>query len=253
MSIADYYFSDKLIDGMGRMYFLKVLQRAETAGGGEALLGSVVQELTDGGIFGLFGTHYPVPMQLTKPKIVRDFMEGHRAALGLAPTEPVVLQQILAGGQRTVTINGKDGGGVGVGPFPAVPVGLTLDIDYTKMQSVELSFGDAARIEYIPLGYFGRLFQYVAGSADAVEPGGTLKDNYVVDSLLVANNFKVSFHSTDSFSADFKAKVQSLPVQANVTFHLDDDTVVSAQVSGADAYLVALGVSLWGDFADYRP
>jgi hypothetical protein len=45
MSSSDYYWSRQLVQGVGKMWFLKMPQEAEgNNGGGASLLGSVVRE-----------------------------------------------------------------------------------------------------------------------------------------------------------------------------------------------------------------
>jgi hypothetical protein len=232
------------------MYFLKVLQEADSDGGGRSLLGSVVQELREG-LFGL-GQHYPIPLHMSKPGIIREAIEKQRRKLDLDASDPVVLALRLAATQQSVVIKRKDSFGAGVGPFPGLPANFGLDIDYSLMRQVTLAFGKNTRFEYIPLGYFGRLYQYVDGDDQKVDRSGVIEDNNVVDSILLAKEFHVTFESEKDFNVGFEAKLKafsSIPgVSAKVAYAKQAKRKIVAKVSGNQYYLVALGVSDWDDF-----
>jgi len=250
MPIHDYYFSRKAVPRFGKLYFLKVLHEASSEGGGRSLLGSVVQELRDG-LFGL-GQHYPVPLHLSKPGIVRDAMEKHKEHLGLDADDRIVLSQKLAATQQSLVIKRKESFGAGVGPFPSLPGNFGLDIDYSLMRQVTLAFGKNTQFEYIPLGYFARLYQYVHGDDRKVDRSGAIGGNNIVDSILLARAFHVTFESEKDFDADFEAKLEafnSIPgVGAKVAYVKQAKRKILARVSGSEYYLVALGVSDWDDF-----
>lgn len=250
MPVQDYYFSRKAVPRFGKMYFLKVLQEADSEGGGRSLLGSVVQELREG-LFGL-GQHYPVPLHMSKPGVVREAIEKHRKQLGLNPKDPIVLRQTLAATQQSVVFTRKDSFGTGVGPFPSVPANFGLDIDYSRMRQVTLTFGEKTRFEYVPLGYFARLYQHVGGDDGKVDRSGVIENNNVVDSILLAREFHVTFESEEDFDLTFDAKVKtfsSIPgISATVDYERQAKRKVVARVNSPRYYLVALGVSDWDDF-----
>lgn len=250
MPVQDYYLSRKAIPRFGKLYFLKVLQEAESEGGGRSLLGSVVQELREG-LFGL-GQHYPVPLHMSKPGIVREAIEKNKRHLDLDASDPVVLVQKLAPVQQSVVIKRKDSFGAGAGPFPSLPAHFGLDIDYSLMRHVTLAFGKNTQFEYIPLGYFGRLYQYLDGDDRNVDRSGVIEDNNIVDSILLAREFHVTFESEKDFGADFEAKLKAfnnIPgVGAKVAYAKQAKRKIVAKVRGKQYYLVALGVSDWDDF-----
>jgi len=83
MSIEEYYFARNTIPRFGKLFFLKVLQEADSSGGGESLLGSVVQEVEDK-VWGIFpGKEYPVPIHMSAPTIVRKAIEENKGSLGI--------------------------------------------------------------------------------------------------------------------------------------------------------------------------
>ena len=250
MPVQDYYFSRKAVPRFGKLYFLKVLQEADSGGGGRTLLGSVVQELREG-LFG-WGQHYPIPMHMSRPGIVEDAIAKNRKHLGLAASDRIVLSQKLAPVQQSLVIKRKDSFGSGVGPFPSLPANFGLDIDYSLMRQVTLAFGKNTQFEYIPLGYFARLYQYVDGDDRKIDRSGAIEDNNIVDSILLAQEFHVTFESEKEFDADFEAKLKafsSIPgIGAKVAYTKQAKHKILAKVSGNEYYLVALGVSDWDDF-----
>lgn len=250
MPVQDYYFSRKAVPRFGKLYFLKILQDADSEGGGRGLLGSVVQELREG-LFGL-GQHYPAPLHMSRPGIVRAAIQRDKKHLGLGAEDRIVLVQKLAPIQQSVVIKRKDSFGAGVGPFPSLPANFGLDIDYSLMRQVTLAFGTNTQFEYIPLGYFARLYQYVGGDHRKVDRSGAIAENNIVDSILLAKEFHVTFESEKGFDADFDAKLKaftSIPgVGATVAYAKQAKRKILAKVSGNEYYLVALGVSDWDDF-----
>lgn len=250
MPVQDYYFSRKAVPRFGKLYFLKVLQEADSKGGGRSLLGSVVQESREG-LFGL-GQHYPIPLHMSKPGIVRDAIEKNKKQLGLDVSDRIVLSQKLAAIQQSLVIRRKESFGVGVGPFPSLPANFGLDIDYSLMHQVTLAFGKNTQFEYIPLGYFARLYQYVDGDDRKVDRSGAIEDNNIVDSILLAKEFHVTFESEKDFDGDFEAKLKAfnnIPgVGGKVAYAKQTKRKIRAKVSGNQYYLVALGVSDWDDF-----
>lgn len=89
MSSSDYYWTRSLIRGFGKLWFLVVPQEADASGGGISLLGSVVKELSSGGILGLLDKYFPEPHHLTTPKLVLKSIESRRSELSLIDQEIV--------------------------------------------------------------------------------------------------------------------------------------------------------------------
>jgi hypothetical protein len=71
-------------------------------------------------------------------------------------------------------------------------------MDYSLMRQVTLAFGMNTQFEYIPLGYFARLHQYVDGDDRKVDRSGAIEDNNIVDSILLAKEFHVTFESGEA-------------------------------------------------------
>ncbi len=245
-----YYFTSRAMPKFGRLYFLKALQEASSDGGGESLLGSVAQSVCDSRFIGLWCMeHFPVPAHMSRPKIVREFIERRKSRFNLRPEDTVVLTQNLLPAQSSIEVGRKYVFGAEAGPFPAVPVTLGIDVDYSLADSVSMQFGPDARLQYIPLGYLGQAYSVVSGDSKQIDPSGVLEDNYVVDSILMAKEFEVRFTSTKTFTASFQAKLEAFKkipaVSAKVKYELVDKHTLVARVQGSDYYLVALGASEW--------
>ena len=248
MAIEDYYFTQRAIPGLGKLLFLRVLQEAGSSGGGESLLGSVVQEAQDR-VLGIFpGKSYPIPMHMSAPRSVHDALEANRQALGISG--PIVLEVELAASQQTVHVEKRSVYQASVAPFPALPANLGLDIDYARMRNVELSFAEGTLLKYIPLGYFGRLYAHVEGEQRRVVSSGVLERNNVVDAVLLARSFEVLFESEEAFDREFDAKLDALrgAPSAEVRYEKREERRVVARVASQRPYLVALHGRDWDAF-----
>jgi hypothetical protein len=214
--MQNYYFAQRLIQGWGNMYFLKILQEASASGGGESLLGSVVQSLDDYWLIDIwpFASDYPAPLQMSTPQSVLTFMKTHATAIFTPPPTQIVVDIPVAASAQTNTFDRKDVYSIGAGPFPSLPLTLAIDVDYSKLDEITVSYGAGAVLKYIPMGFYGALYKFVAGDFSKVDTNVNIKDNFVVDSVLLANNFSVTFKSREAFGADFQTKLsqfQNIP------------------------------------------
>jgi hypothetical protein len=64
---------------MGKMYFLKDLQKADSPGGGRSLLGSIVQEVREKFLGIVVTKEYPVPMHMSVPGVIIEAIESRRS------------------------------------------------------------------------------------------------------------------------------------------------------------------------------
>jgi hypothetical protein len=249
MPSSDFYWSRNLIRGLGKMWFPLSLQEAASTGGGESLLGSVVEEL-HGGFLGLGS--YPAPYHMTTPKLILEALEKKQSDLSL-PAK-LILETSLTVPQQTLTVSKKGSLQAGVGPFPSLPGVFDLNIDYSRMASVNISFGTSTRAKYIPTDFLARLYNSVKGDAAKIDKYLAIKidDNYIVDQILVANEFSVTFESQEAFDAEFGAKIDylnTLPAGGHAKFVLDQkkNKRVTVQVKNGPDYLLALKVVDWDD------
>jgi len=211
MPVQDYYFARRAVPRFGKMFFLKVPHEAEGIGGGRSLLGSVVQEVRES-LFGLgifARSEFPIPRHMSVPGIVRQAIEKRKTKLGLNAADEVVLTLALAGANESITIKTEASLVAGIGAFPSIPADLGIDINYALMKEATLQLGPKSQLQYIPLGYLGRLYAFVKGKHRQVVPSGAIEDNNIVDTVLLAKNFHVTFHSDKDFDAKFDAKLQT--------------------------------------------
>ncbi len=236
----EYYIGLDERAGYGDLYFLKFLQEAAASGGGENLLGSVVQRIKTG-IFG-WGYGFPVPMLMTGAQSFLKALSGANnvKSIPVAPSTQVC------------SVNPSGSAGVNIGPFPSVPLTLGVDIDWSKAVQINLTVGEGAIIKYIPRGYSAKLYESVKGDDKRLDMSGIIGANFIVETVLLAKRFSVEFVSSQKFDSDFQAKVSainSLPAVGG-TLKLDDASKasVTAEINGTTVYLVALGVARWSDF-----
>ena len=250
MAADDYYWSEGLIKGFGKMWFLLAPQEASGGGGAQSLLGSVVEELS-GGWLGL-GRKFPAPYHMTTPGLVLNAIDARRGALGLAGAQ-LVESATLAGPTQNYKVDRKGSLKAGAGPFPSLPANLNLDIDYSRMRNITISFGDSSTAHYIPTDYLARLYRSEQGDLKKLFPSVVIPidDNYIVDEILLARDFTVTFDSDSKFDDEFTAKLEALksvaPANISISVSGSSQSSVVARIKGEKDYLVALKVIDWDD------
>ena len=247
MSIQDYFFSEKTVNGLGNLYFLKVLQTSDKADGSHSLLGSVVKEVRDKFLV-FVSRRYPVPYHMSVPGLLMNLIQRNKDKFGISDA---VIDQPLAKYAQSIKFEKKHILSTGIGPLPGLPLEAGIDIDNERTLDVTLAFEDA-RLVYIPLGYYAMLYQEANGNADLIDTSGMLKDNFVVDQVLVAQKFNVTFSSSEKFDKKFNAKLEEFSkvpkVGASVEYKSLSDTSIVAKIDSQTWYMVALSVCDWDDF-----
>jgi len=249
MAISDYYFSRKRVPGYGNMFILKKLQLAEDEGGGESLLGTLAEEEYEG--WGpIRHSWYPVPQHMARPSLVLHFLEDRQEDLGIE--DEIVLEVRLAGAAETLTFRKGTTFEGGAGPFPSVPVTLAVQVDYARMSQAKVTFGKGTKLKYIPYAYIAALYKSVQGDDEKLVPSGLLGENNIVDRILLARRFSVSFESEQDFDTRFEAKLDALNAvqgaNVKVKYTLASKRTVVAEVDSPDYYLVALSERNWDDY-----
>jgi hypothetical protein len=251
MSSSEYYWSRKLIDGFGKMWFLLAPQEADSNGGGASLLGSVVNEKS-GGILpstgGLIGKDYPVPENATTPQLILNAITAHLSELGIGADEPVVAE--LKFSNRTIKVEKEHSIKLGGGDFPSV--NASLKVDYKRMESISIQFGENTRKLIIPTGYLSRLKDFVGGDHRKLATDINIDKEMIINEILLTDQYTVSFNSTTEFGSDFEASLQAAnTVSAGaVTFAINQTNKrqVSAIVNDGKDYLIALDGIDWDKF-----
>lgn len=240
MGVETYYLSKTKEGKFGSVFFLKQLQDEKSSGGGKNLLGSLVQWIDK-----FTGTDYPIPHVMTKPKALILELEKRKAELEI--DGDVALQIEVAGGSETIKIEKKTVFDLGVGPFPAIPLNMGLDIDYSKMKTITMVFGAGTYSEFIPIGYMAALYKALNGKPNAAIGGSLLKA--YISQVMLAKKYSVSFESTETFDAGFEAKLKTfngLPeVGGKVKVEKKSERIVKAEVDTQNYYVVGVTASLW--------
>lgn len=247
---SDFYWSRKLIKGFGRMWFLLVPQEADDNGGGISLLGSVVKEKS-GSIFGrsgLIGLDYPEPSHMTTPQLILNAISSRRDELGFNTDEEIVLTKEFPG--LSQTFERKKSMSAGVENFPSIPA--TFSIDYSKMESITIEFGENTRLKYIPTGYLGRLKNSVNGDDRAITQDVNIDKEMIVHKILLTDQYSVRFNSMIEFDAGFDAKIEAANLAnmgaVNFEVHETNRRQVAVDVNDGKEYLIALKSIDWDDF-----
>lgn len=243
MPIGTYYLSKTGQGEFGSVFLLKQLQHAESSsGGGKNLLGSMVQWISK-----FLDKDYPIPACMSTPRALIHELENRRQELGI--TGDVTLQIKVAPGSETIKLERSVVFDSDVGPFPVIPFNMNLDIDYSRMQSIDIIFGEGTYSEYIPTGYMTNLYQKFGGKPSDKIGGELLMKNAYINQIVLAKNYSVSFESTELIDAGFDTKLATynqLPdIGGKVKITKQSDYKVKAEVNSSDYYVIALTASRW--------
>ncbi|HPA19477.1 MAG TPA: hypothetical protein PLU30_17150 [Verrucomicrobiae bacterium] len=246
MAIDSYYIGRDKIDTKGLCFFLKQLQERDASGGGRALLGSIVDYID-----ALFQITYVVPASITTPQILLLDLQKRKNDYGIQGD--ITLKTSIAAGTATTKLTKKSLFSAGVGPFPSIPLGASLSLDFNRIKSVTYEHGTGSYYEYIPMGYLGKIYSRVKGRPTQEIGGKLLTREAVVVECLFAKNYSVVVESTEKFSSDFAVKLDAFNALPNstgkVAISKATETTLKAEVSGDTYYLVALFSALWADIA----
>jgi hypothetical protein len=249
MGISDFYFTERQTPGIDEMLFLTVPQLASSAGGGYRLLGSIVERRSDGPF-----RQFPVPELLGAPGQVLDALVARRKPLGLEGVELTPMRE-LAATNRSFSVEKRHLADLKLDSLPMVPAELSVGIDYGRMKSMALHFGEGTYVRYIPKGYLTALYAHAKGDADQVDPLGLLDKHFVVQGVLMARRFSLTFSSSDDFDGGFKAAIAAKNAAADgaragleLKYQVDNERELSAKVVSDEEYLVAVRAVRWRGF-----
>jgi hypothetical protein len=251
MSSSEYYWSRHLIQGFGKMWFLVIPQESDSSGGGESLLGSVVNEKSGGFLSGhgnIIGKDYPEPFHVTTRKLIFNAINSHRNELGIGNDEQIVVEVKYP--NLTVTIDKEHSIKSGVGNFPSIPA--SFNIDYSRLETVSFQFGENTRRLFIPTGYLSRLKDSVGDDDKKIATDVNIDKEIIIHEILLTDQYSVSFQSTAEFDSKFESSIQvANAVNAGaITFDVNQTTKkqVTVNVNDGKEYLIALNGIDWDDF-----
>jgi hypothetical protein len=251
MSSANFYWSRRLIQGFGKMWFLIIPQERDSSGGGVSLLGSVVNEISGGFLPGggrIIGKDFPEPNQLTTPQLLLKAIAAHRKELGLAEDEQIIAEVKYP--DLSVVFKQGDALRSGVSNFPSLPV--SFSIDYSRMMKISMQFGKNTRKLFIPTGYLSRLKEFVGGDDRKLATDVNIDKETIVHQILLTDQYRVLFESAAAFDAKFESALNLANTlhAGKVAFELEQTTrrQVSVMVNDGTEYLIALKDIDWDDF-----
>ncbi len=244
MGVEAYYLSKKQVSGIGSIFLLNELQEAGGSGGGEALLGTVVQENKSS-----FHTDYPVPILVSEANIIIAKLNQWKTELNIG--SEIVVEQPIAVGHKNIAIEKDNSFQLGLGPFPGIPFNGKFQIDYKKTVSIDITYGQGTKYRYIRKGDMMKLYNKLNGKPDADMTGKFLEKNAFVSLIQLAKNWSISFESSKTFDAGVDAQISLFnkdnSINGKVKLSKKTDTKIEAAVKGDDYYLVGLMSTRWTD------
>lgn len=234
MKRGDYYFSNSVLGGVGRMYFLKIPQSAAPGSDPSKLLGSLVIE-GDGGIFG--GKEWPVPENSFVLGAILSIMTNDFNI----PSNQAVNTIILANTAQTLKIDKKIGGSVKA-PFPGVPISLGVDIDYSKLVDVTIELGAGAEKRIIPRDLLISTYVKMAVNSNKYDPALFDNDRMVIDQVLLVRKLALTVTSETDFSVGFDAKADAITnLNAGVKYKKLTKKSYKVEIDSSDPFIFAVG------------
>jgi hypothetical protein len=242
MGIETYYLSKRQVSGIGSLFLLNEMIEANV--GGESLLGAVVQENKS-----IFHTDYPVPMLVSEPNIIIKKLTQWKTELNI--TSEIVEKQNIAAGHKNVKVEKQNSFQLGLGPFPGVPLNAKFQLDYSRVSTIDITYGVGTMYKYIRKGDMMKLYKKLGGKPDDDMTGKFLEKNAFISLLQLAKNWKVAFESTKTFDAGVDAQIdlfnKDKSIGGKVKMKKTSSTKIEAEVKGEDYYVVGLMSTRWDD------
>lgn len=242
MGIETYYLSKRQVSGIGSLFLLNEMIEANS--GGESLLGAVVQENKS-----IFHTDYPVPMLVSEPNIIIKKLTQWKTELNI--TSDIVEKQNIAAGHKNVKVEKQNSFQLGLGPFPSVPLNAKFQLDYSRISTIDISYGAGTMYKYLRKGDLMKLYKKLGGKPDDDMTGKFLQKNAFISLLQLAKNWKVTFESTKTFDVGVDAQIDLFnkdnSVGGKVKMKKTSSTKIEAEVKGEDYYVVGLMSTRWDD------
>jgi hypothetical protein len=242
MGIDTYYLSKRQVTGIGSLFLLNEL--FEEKGGGSDLLGSVVQENKSP-----FHTDYPVPILVSEPNVITKKLESLKTKLNI--TSKIIQEQAIAAGNKHFKIEKNNSFQLGLGPFPNIPLSAKFQLDYSRVSTINISYGVGTKYQYLRKGDMMKLYAHLKGKPDADMTGKFLQKNAYISLVQLAKEWTVTFESTKTFDAGVEAQIalfnKDNTVGGKVKLKKTSTTKIEASVKGADFYVVGLMSTRWDD------
>lgn len=242
MGIENFYLSKRQVTGVGSIFLLNELIKADN--GGEELLGAVVQENKSH-----FHKDYPVPLLVSEANIMVKKLTQFKTELNI--NSDIIEEQNIAAGHKNFKIDKSKSFQLGLGPFPSVPFNAKFQLDYTKVSTIDFTYGEGTLYKYIRKGDLMKLYHKLNGKPDADMTGKFLEKNAFISLLQLAKNWTVSFESTKTFDTGVDAHInlfnQDKLINGAVKLKKTSSTKIEAEVKGKTYYVVGLMSTRWDD------
>lgn len=225
------YWLKGVLRGFGPMLFLRVPQYAPAGSATRRLLGSYVDEVD----YGLFGSRCaPTLNHAWQPEFFLDQARPH------VPGIDLVQETELAGLRQTFKID-KKAGLKAKASFPGAPASAGFELDYSKLETTTIEFGEGSKKYYLPSQVIKRAYEKFASMSDRVDPVIFDREVMLVDQIAIVRNLKIEVESKSTFGTDVDAKVEKVTkVEAGVEYKRESDRKLSLKISDDKEYLFAV-------------
>lgn len=240
---GDYYFANAVLGGVGRMFFLKIPQRAADGSAPARLIGSLVRE-GDGGLLG--DKEWPVP---ENSYILGALLTIMTNDFGI-PADQATNSIILAGTSQSLKIDKKISGNLKA-PFPGVPQSLGIELDYSKLTSITVELGAGAEKRLIPRDILAKTYRDMAALPGKYDELYFSNNRMVIDQMLLVRSLSLSVTSDKDFSVDTDARADAInALGAGVSYKKSSKRTYSVEINSPDPMLFAVGAVQADKFVD---
>ncbi len=234
MSRGDYYFSRGEVKGLGRLFFLKILQEASPGSPPRRLLGSFVDQI----VYGFLGTK--IAPGLEHSWMPEYFLSSAQALPGWEGRELVTYAD-LAGFTHEYKVESKAGVKAS-GAFPGAPVSAGVEVDYGRLKTVNVTMGAGSRKYYIPSNYIPAAYKEFKKNPAAYDGILRSKGNMLVSQIVIVTNLTLEVESRADFTADFQAKADNVAnLGGGISYSRTSARKYAISVNDGKEYLFAIG------------
>jgi hypothetical protein len=199
----------------------------------DSLLGSLVAE-HDRGLFSM--REVPGDMHVwTHGYGLEAFAKAPKLA-----GKQLVVEEELAAVTQSLKVEKKFKLGAGA-PLPGVPANGSINVDFSKLRSVDFTLGAGSVKRYIPSGFIDEGFRWCQKHSNDFDRQLFDDDYMLVDQLLLVKSMQLKVTSETDFSAGFKAQADAITdANIGVSYDTSRDREVKIAIDDGRTYLFAL-------------
>lgn len=242
-NIADYYFTSSVVQGLGRLFFLKVLREAPVDSFPRKLIGSLVDE----NAYGFLGTRrFPGVEHVWKVQYVLDQIKANPV---LGDQFPIIEDTLDHFEQTFVRETGFDIDGKAA--YPGLPVSAGLSIDYSQIRNIKVVMKEGSKKCYIPEDFLRSTYEMMAKDSGKYDAIVFSRDRMVIDQTLIVKNMSVTVEGKSSFSTEFDLRATAInDLGAGVKYKRTGDSTFVVDVDDDKEYLFAVGAKQADKYID---